>query len=99
MPSKLVTDKEKATMSRLAGTLRLLRAEKKLSIRELAEQVGVSHSDVYRLENGTTGNPSIFLINKVATFYGLTVDELMSFNAKPCPTCGGSGWIREERKK
>jgi len=81
-------------MVRLAGTIRFLRDKEQLSIRDFAEKVGLNHSDVFRLENGTTRNPSVFTINKIAKAFNLTVDELMNFDAVTCPTCGGRGWIK-----
>lgn len=86
-------------MLRLAGTIRMLRDKQRLSYRELAEKVGCGSSDIFRLENASTGNPSVFLIQKVARYFGLTVDELMDFNAVPCPTCGGSGWVKNSEKE
>lgn len=92
--TKLVTDNTNETMARLAGSIRLLRAAERMSIREFADKIGVNHSDVFRLENGSTKNPSIFLIAKIAQAFDLTVDELMNFKAKPCPNCGGAGWMK-----
>lgn len=81
-------------MTRLAGVMALLRRQERLSLRELAAKIGVSHSDLFRLETGKTRDPSIFLIRKVAQGFGMTVDEFMNFDAETCPTCGGSGWVR-----
>lgn len=81
-------------MLRLAATLRMLREQEHMSIRELAEKIGINHSDLFRLENGTTQNPSVFLVNKIAKAFDFTVDELMNFDAVPCPTCGGRGWVK-----
>jgi transcriptional regulator with XRE-family HTH domain len=88
-------DEEVPIMVRLAGTIRMLREQEGMSIREFAEKVGVNHSDLFRLENGTTQNPSVFLINRIAKALDLTVDELMNFDAVPCPTCGGRGWVKK----
>lgn len=91
---KLERDEQTTVMIRLAGTIRMLREKEHLSIREFAEKVGLNHSDVFRLENGTTRNPSVFTIKRLAKAFDLTVDELMNFDAVPCPTCGGRGWIQ-----
>jgi len=89
------TTAEQATvMMRLAGTIRFLRDRDNLSIRDFAEKVDLNHSDVFRLENGTTRNPSVFTIYKIAKAFDLTVDELMNFDAITCPTCGGRGWVK-----
>jgi transcriptional regulator with XRE-family HTH domain len=95
MPKKrLPQPDEKDAMVRLAGTIGLLRRAEGLSLRELAEKAGVGHSDLFRLENASTRNPSLFLIKNIAGAFGLTVDELMNFDAKVCPTCKGSGWVK-----
>lgn len=94
MPRKAATDEQQKIVMRLANTIRWMREKERLSIRELATKTGINHSDLFRLENGTTMNPSVFLIRKVAKYFGLTVDELMNFDAKPCPTCGGRGWVK-----
>lgn len=81
-------------MQRLAITIRLLRQSKKLSLREFAKKAGVGHADIYRLEMGTTLKPSILLISKIARAFGVTIDELMNLDAKECPTCKGTGWVK-----
>ena len=81
-------------MKRLGASVYQLRQVEKMSIREFAEKIGVNHSDIFRLESGNTLNPSIFLIRKIAEAFGMTMDELMNFDAKPCPTCGGKGWVK-----
>jgi len=83
-----------AVISRLANTVRLLREKENLSLRDLADKLGVSFSDLHRIENGTTRSPSVYFLNKIAKHFGLTIDELMNFDAKPCPTCGGRGWVK-----
>jgi transcriptional regulator with XRE-family HTH domain len=88
------SDEQQAVMLRLAATIRMLREKEHMSIREFAEKAGIDHSALFRIENGTNLNPSIFLIRKLAKNFDLTVDELMNFDAKPCPTCGGRGWIK-----
>jgi transcriptional regulator with XRE-family HTH domain len=88
------TEEQTIVMIRLAGTIRMLREKENLSIRDFADKVGINHSDLFRLENGTTRNPSLFMIRKIAKTFDLTVDELMNFDAVTCPTCGGRGWIK-----
>lgn len=85
-------DKQEEIMIRLGTTLRFLRGG--MSLRELGEEIGVAHSDLYRIEAGTVKSPSIFLIHKIAEYFEMTVDELMNFKSKTCPTCKGRGWVR-----
>lgn len=87
-------DEQEKIVRRLAGTLIWLREHEKLSLRELAKKADIHPSELSRLENGTTMNPSIFQIRKLAQYYGMTVDEMMNFDAKTCPTCGGRGWVK-----
>jgi len=90
-----IIDNQHETMRRLAGVIHLLREKEGVSIRAFAKKVDVQFSALYRLENGSNLNPSIFLIRRVAKALGMTVDELMNFEAKECPTCKGVGWIKK----
>lgn len=89
----MAKNKQEEIMIRLGTTLRFLRGG--MSLRELGEKMSVAHSDLYRIEAGTVKNPSIFLVHKIAEYFNLTVDELMNFKAKACPTCKGRGWVKE----
>lgn len=95
--TKNAVDDQQAIMNRLAFTLQLLRRKEGVSLREFAKKLRVDPSGLSRLENGTNLNPSIFLIQKIAKALDLSVDELMNFNAEPCPTCGGRGWVKEKK--
>ena len=94
MKKKTATEEQIEVMRRLGFGIRMLREKSRLSLREFADKAGVNHADVYRLENAGTFNPSIFLILRIAKGFDLTVDELMNFEAKTCPTCKGAGWIK-----
>lgn len=89
-----IIDNQQETMRRLAGVIRLLREKEGVSLRVFAKNAKIDFSALYRLEMGSNLNPSIFLIRRVAKSFGMTVDELMNFDAKECPTCKGAGWIR-----
>lgn len=60
----------------LAEKLRILRAEKKLSLQAVADAVGVSKPHVWELEKGKTKNPSLELLKQLATLYGVSLDFL-----------------------
>jgi transcriptional regulator with XRE-family HTH domain len=92
--TKNAVDEQQVTMNRLAVTLQMLRQKEGMSLREFAKKLKVDPSGLSRLENATNLNPSIFLIQKIAKALDFTVDELMNFEAKPCPTCGGRGWVK-----
>lgn len=52
--------------------IRSLRVEKKLSMRELGEKVGVSHAHISKLESGAN-SPSVDLLEKLATFFNIDI--------------------------
>ena len=57
-------------MEELGKFLRKRRKAKGLSMREVAEQSGISHTEVYRIESGRRAYPSI----RVLTALGKTLD-------------------------
>lgn len=92
---RVISDVDRKRMAKVGGAVALLRQKERMSIREFARKAGLNHSDIFRLENGNTTNPSVFLIAKLAKAFDLTIDELMNFNAETCPTCKGSGWVKK----
>jgi transcriptional regulator with XRE-family HTH domain len=63
-------------MSSLAERLRLLRADKQVSLQTVADAVGISKPHVWELEKGKTQNPSLDLLVKFAEYYSVTLDFL-----------------------
>ena len=53
----------------LAERLRVLRADKKVSLQVVADAVGISKPHVWELEKGKTQNPSLELLMKFAEYY------------------------------
>lgn len=53
------------------------RIAKKLSLRKLAKIANVSHTEIYRLENGTRKHPSPLLLKSIAHALGANFDEIM----------------------
>ena len=53
------------------------RKMKELSIRQLAEKSGISHTEVWRIESGERKNPSPAVLKALAPNLGLTYEELM----------------------
>jgi len=88
-------DNQEKVMQRLGVAVRMLREKKKLSLREFASQYGFDSSTLHRIENGITLNPSVFLVNQLAQVFCVTVDEMMHFSVKECPTCKGMGWVKK----
>jgi transcriptional regulator with XRE-family HTH domain len=89
------TESQEMTMRRLGVAVRLLREKHGYSLREFSTKHKLNFSAVNRIENGVTLNPSVFFIEQLARAFGCTVDDLMKFNVKECPTCGGSGWVKK----
>jgi putative transcriptional regulator len=59
---------------KLKNRLRVLRAEKEISQKELAEEVGLSRQTINSIERGKF-NPSIITALKIAEFFKVPVDE------------------------
>ncbi len=58
--------------------LKELRLNKGESLQKVADAVGVSKPHVWELERGTSKNPSVNLIKKLADHFGQTVDYFIS---------------------
>jgi transcriptional regulator with XRE-family HTH domain len=81
--------------------LRARRQENRISIRALADQVGVSPSLVSQIENGKV-NPSVETLVALVTALGLSLDELFLdvpvSAGEPLPKPGGTGVVRRGRR-
>lgn len=60
-----------------ANNLKKLREQHNLSLRLLAEQIGVSYTALSHYEN-CRRDPSIYKAKKIADFFSKTIDEMMS---------------------
>ncbi|MEK3917256.1 S24 family peptidase [Paenibacillus sp. FSL H7-0331] len=86
------------------GFIKMLRKRANLTVRELEDRSGVSHSYITQLENGKRGVPSPEILNKISEPLLINYDELMlkagyinteySYQA-PLPLFEG-GYTREE---
>jgi len=65
----------------LAERLRLLRADRKVSLQVVADALGISKPHVWELEKGKTKNPSLELLKQLATFYGVSLDYLAGIDS------------------
>ena len=61
----------------LGNIIKKLRTEKSVTQDELAEYLGISYQAVSKWENGNT-LPDITLLPKLASFFGIKIDELFS---------------------
>ena len=55
-----------------------IRGQRGLRQEELAKAMGVSRQTISSLENGRY-NPSILLAHKIASYFGLTIEEVFLF--------------------
>ncbi len=66
-------------MIKLGDKIRALRKERNISQEVLASYLGVSFQAVSKWENGTT-MPDVIMIPAIASFFGVSTDELFDFN-------------------
>jgi transcriptional regulator with XRE-family HTH domain len=66
-------------MSKIGEKLYALRQQQGLTSRQLGEILNVSHGHILRIEKGEK-RPSIDLVAKIATFFGVTTDQLIFDN-------------------
>lgn len=60
----------------LGVKIKELRLEKGDSLQKVADAVGVSKPHIWELERGTTKNPSLTLVKKLADYFGQSIDYL-----------------------
>jgi putative transcriptional regulator len=65
----------KGVEMKLKNRLRVLRAEKEISQKDLADEVGLSRQTVNSIERGKF-NPSIITALKIADYFAVRVDEV-----------------------
>ncbi|MEN6325761.1 MAG: helix-turn-helix transcriptional regulator [Syntrophomonas sp.] len=56
--------------------IKQLRRQQNLTLQQLSELSGVSNGYISDLENGKEGNPSLIILQKIATGLGVTIPEL-----------------------
>ena len=86
---------------RIGEKIRTLRKQKNLSQETLAAALGVTFQAVSKWESGTT-MPDVALIPAIASFFGVSTDELFDFNRyeaeeKVMAICREAWKIRDER--
>jgi transcriptional regulator with XRE-family HTH domain len=57
----------------LGAEITRLRLEKKESLQQVADAVGVSKAHIWELEKGRTDNPSMSLVKRLADHFGVSV--------------------------
>ena len=66
-------------MNRLGEKIKALRKQKNISQEVFANYLGVTYQAVSKWENGTTA-PDVTLIPAIASFFGVSTDELFDYN-------------------
>ena len=59
-----------------ASRLKELRIKRGKSLQDVADAVGASKPHVWELERGTSKNPSLELVKKLANYFGVKIDYL-----------------------
>jgi len=62
----------------VADEVKRRRIKKKLSQEKLARLADISYNTIVKIETGSTPNPGIKTISKIAKALGVTVDELIN---------------------
>lgn len=62
--------------------LRELRVKKGLTTREVKTAIGISDSYISQLETGNAKNPSITSLFAIASFYGVTLEDILDDKGK-----------------
>ncbi len=64
-------------LERFGEKLRVLREQRGLSQKQLAQQIDVARSHIVLLENGTRKNPGTKIVFAIADFFCVPVDVLV----------------------
>lgn len=78
----------------LHNRMAVLRAERGITRRQLAEAVGVHYQTVGYLERGEY-SPSLLLALRIAEFFGIPVEQV--FSVRPFPRIGAPGSTDADR--
>ena len=62
---------------RIGDRLQVIRSSRRDKIVTVAKSIGVNHSVISQVENGRYKSLNFVLLNKLATYYKITVDDLV----------------------
>lgn len=68
----------------IAENLRTIREQRGLQQKQVALEIGIGTTNYNRLENGQR-EASINVLDKLAKYYGITIDEIVHFDNKKLP--------------
>lgn len=82
-PEESLTEAEKIAVN-IGERITALRAQRKLSLQEVADRAGISKSHVWDLEQGNARNPTIDTAVRIASALGVSLDYLTGLsNSQP----------------
>lgn len=61
----------------LGARLKTLRIQKNQSLQDVADAVQVSKAHIWDIEKGTSSNPTMDLLNRLASHFGVSVSHLI----------------------
>lgn len=64
----------------LGSKLKDLRILKRQSLQQVAESIGASKAHIWELERGTSRNPSLELLSKLADHFGVSISTFVGEN-------------------
>lgn len=62
---------------KIAEKIRCLRRDKGLTLQQVADKVGISHSSIWNIENGVCRNVSMQRLMKIADALGVKVEAIL----------------------
>lgn len=68
----------------IAENLKKIREQKGLQQKQVALEIGIGTTNYNRVENGQR-EASVEVLDKLAKFYGITIDEIVNFDDKKLP--------------
>lgn len=80
--------------SRLGERIRALRKQRRLSLRQTAQQLDISPSALSMIENGTGGS-SLKRLQHIADYFGVALVDLLAEPAAPSPADRGVEVVRQ----
>ena len=67
---------------KIKENLAYYRKKMNLSFRELGKLTNINYATLYYIENGKTPNPQILIINTLADFFNISLDEFVNVDLK-----------------
>lgn len=76
-------------INKIANNMKAIRINKKLSQKEVAQNIGIPQTEYSNIENGTT-EPTLSMLEKITEYFGVSITELFemanTLESKELPT-------------